>query len=92
MEDATHRTSCPLLLRVALVFLSGSIYREATRSVLPNGENGSHVPTAVAVIWRGPYGGKRLVEHVFVAFLHKLMGACDERKRVDVVELLESVK
>jgi hypothetical protein len=81
-----------LLRRVALIFLGGSIYREATRSVLPNCENRGHVPTAVAVIWRGPYGGERLVKHILVAFLYKLMGAGDERKRVYMIELLMRVR
>ena len=81
-----------MLRRVTLIFLGGSIYREVTRSVLPNCENRGHVPTAVAVIWRGPYGGERLVKHIFVAFLYKLMGAGDKRKRVYMIELLMRVR
>jgi hypothetical protein len=87
IDKATHRTSCPLLRRVALVLLSGAIHREAPCSVLPNDENRGHVPTAITIIWRRPYGSKRLVKHIFVAFLHKLMCACDEGKRIDMIEL-----
>lgn len=83
----TYRTSCPLLRRVALVLFSGTVHRKAPRSVLPNDKNRGHVPTAIAVIWRRPHGSKRLVKHIFVAFLHQLMCACDEGKRVDMVEL-----
>src|SRR6266850_5964256 len=92
MNEKTKRKSCRLLRRVTFIFRSGTIYGETTCSVLPNGENRRHITAAVAVIWRRPYSGKRLVKHIFVAFLHELMGACDERKRVDMIKLLKHIQ
>ena len=86
-EYATHHTSRPLLRRVTLILLSGTIHGEATRAVLSNSEDRGHVPTPVAVVWRGPHGCQCLVEHIFITLLHELMRASNERERVDVVKL-----
>jgi hypothetical protein len=77
-KQTTHRASCPLLRRVTLVLLGRTIHREATCAILPNSKNCSHVPTPVAVIRRRPHSRERFIKHVFIAFLHKLVRACDE--------------
>jgi len=58
--------------------------------ILAEGHDGRDVAAAVAVVGRGPDGDNFLgLEVVLVAFVDELVGAGDELKVVDVVELEE---
>jgi len=46
-----------------------------------------HIAAAVAVVGSAPYGHEILVEVVFVSLHDELMGPCDQREVVDMIEL-----
>jgi len=69
----------------------GACDAAAVAAVFAELEDGGYVATAVAVIGRGPDGHDGLVEHLFVAFHDKLVGARDEGEVVVVVEVADNV-
>lgn len=72
----------------------GSICREysecwnkASFTLTVENHDGCDVSASVAVIWSAPDGDEVLIEMVLVPLHHKLMGTCNQRQIINVIEL-----
>ena len=67
------------------------LYNAAIRCVFVELQYRGNVPAPVAIVGGRPDSHNLGVEHLFMPFHDQLMGACDEREVVDMVEALHNV-
>lgn len=78
MRSMTYETTKSWVLVVCVVFYSGIVRLERRLAITRNLHDTRQVTASVAVIRCGPYSDERIVKHVLVTLLDKLMGSCDE--------------
>lgn len=72
-----------------LVIADGTEKLKGRFEVITDFADRGQISTAVAVVWRAPYSDHILVvEVILVAFVHQLMGTCDQGEIVDMAELI----